>query len=263
VRPSPSRISIELTNRCRKGCSFCYNGSDAHGETTWTDDDVVALVNDCADHGVQAVSFGGGEPLEYPGVLAVLARLRGVLARTLTTHGLLLDEPTLDRLVAAAPEKVHVSIHQPGRAAEVERVIATVDRVQGRGIAAGVNLLVARSQLAEATAAATALRAAGIGPERVVYLPMRGRDTPAPEELARVAGGPRFQSTTCLMGCAASPRFCSLGWDRAVGWCSYTRTRAALGEPSYAGLQAALDGLGLAFCGEDGALPRRRLAVLA
>lgn len=258
-----TRISLELTGLCRKACSFCYNASDPRGGTTWTDDDIVALATDCAAHGVTAISFGGGEPLEYPGLFAVLARLRGVLARTLTTHGLLLDPPALDRLAAVAPEKVHVSIHQPARLAEVRRVLATVHDLTARGIPGGVNLLVARSQLAAASAASAILRDAGVDSSRIVYLPMRGRDTPTPDELARVAGGPRFQSMTCLLRCAASPRFCSLGWDRGVAWCSYTRTRAALRAPTHAALQAALAGLGLAFCGDPEALPRPRLPVLA
>jgi hypothetical protein len=87
----------------------------------------------------------------------------------------------------------------------------------------------------------------------IVYLPMRGSDTPSPAEVAAVAGGAKFQSMTCLTGCAASPRFCSVGWDRTAAWCSYTRTRAALAAPTFAALQAALSGLGLEFFGGTGA----------
>ena len=54
-------------------------------------------------------------------------------------------------------------------------------------VRAGVNLLVARSHLAHAKAAAESLNAAGIGNDRIVYLPMRGQDTPTPEQVAEVA----------------------------------------------------------------------------
>jgi hypothetical protein len=243
------RISIEVTNRCAKACWFCYSRSQPAGETRWTPDELVAFVQDCAAHGVRAVSFGGGEPLQFPPLFDVLTRLRGVAFRSLTTNGLLLDAPTLDRLVAAAPEKVHLSIHFPDHEAEVARVTRQVNELADRGVRSGVNLLVARSGLAAAARAAAAVRSAGIGNDRIVYLPMRGRDTPTPDELAAVAGRGPFQSMTCLMACARSPRFASVGWDRAVAWCSYTGTRRALGELTYAGLEAALDGLGLAFCG--------------
>jgi molybdenum cofactor biosynthesis enzyme MoaA len=243
------RISIELTNRCGKGCWFCYNTSGPGGDTLWTDDEIVSFVSDCAVHGIKAVSFGGGEPLQYDGLFRVLARLEGVLFRSLTSNGLLLNGALLDRLVAAAPNKVHLSIHFPEREAEVNRVIGQVQGLAECGIKSGINLLVARSNLEAAARAGEAIRAAGIDNQRIVYLPMRGQDTPTPEEVGRVAGGQPFQSMSCLMKCAASPRFCSIGWDRTVAWCSYTRTRASLTELTHAGLLAALHGLGLEFCG--------------
>lgn len=243
------RISIEVTNRCAKACSFCYNHSQAGGSTRWSPDDLVGFVRDCAAHGVRAVSFGGGEPLQYEPIFEVLDRLRGVLFRSMTTNGLPLDGPMLDRLAAAAPEKVHISIHFPERPAEVARVIRQVDELAGRGVRSGVNLLVARSNPAAAIGAAEALRSAGIGNDRIVYLPMRGRDTPTPEEMSRVAGGERFQSMTCLLACGRSPRFASIGWDRTVAWCSYTTARRPLPELTYRGVASALEGLDLIFCG--------------
>jgi molybdenum cofactor biosynthesis enzyme MoaA len=247
--PAIERVSVEVTNRCAKACWFCYNHSRPEGETRWGADELVDFVGDCAAHGVKAVSFGGGEPLQYADLFAVLGRLRGTLFRSLTTNGLPLHGEALDRLVAAGPDKVHLSVHFPERDGEVRRVIEQVHELAARGVRSGVNLLVARSNLAAAARAAEALRVAGIGNDRIVYLPMRGRDTPSAAEVARVAGGQPFQSMTCLTGCGKSPRFCSVGWDRTVAWCSYTRARAPLRRLTYAGLREALDGLGLDFCG--------------
>jgi sulfatase maturation enzyme AslB (radical SAM superfamily) len=243
------RISIEVTNRCSKACWFCYNYSQPEGDTRWTADEIVAFVADCALHGVKAVSFGGGEPLQYGDLFVVLQRLRGTLFRSLTSNGLLLHGERLERLLEAAPDKVHLSIHFPERDDEVRRVIRQVGELARRGVRSGVNLLVARSSLAAAARAATALHDNGIGNDRIVYLPMRGRDTPTPREVAAVAGKLPFQSMTCLTACGRSPRFCSIGWDRTVAWCSYTRTRVPLGTLTYEGLTAALNGLGLEFCG--------------
>jgi sulfatase maturation enzyme AslB (radical SAM superfamily) len=242
-------ISIELTNRCAKACWFCYNHSLPEGETRWSVEEVVGFVRDCAANGVKAVSFGGGEPLQYPGLFDVLERLDGTLFRSLTTNGLLLHGEVLDRLVAARPNKVHVSIHFPERASEVSRVIGQVTELAGRGVKSGINFLVTRPDLAPAREAAERLRAAGIGNDRIVYLPMRGRDTPTPNELAEVAGNTPFQSMSCLTLCGPSPRFASIGWDKSVAWCSYTVTRRPVPELTHAGLTAAMAGLGLEFCG--------------
>jgi sulfatase maturation enzyme AslB (radical SAM superfamily) len=243
------RVSIELTNRCAKSCWFCYNHSQPAGATKWTVEDLVHFIGDLAAHGVKAVSFGGGEPLQYEGVLEVLRRLDGVLFRSMTSNGLLLHGELLEQLIAARPDKVHLSIHFPERAGEVERIIRQVHDLAERGVRSGINLLVARANLEAAARAGKAIRDSGITNERIVYLPMRGQDTPTPAEVGLVAGGQAFQSMSCLPGCAKSPRFCSVGWDRSVAWCSYTPMRALLEKLTYAGLMAALDGLGLTFCG--------------
>lgn len=243
------RISIEVTNACAKACDFCYNHSHAGGATVWTPDELVAFVEDCARHGVKAVSFGGGEPLQVEWLFEVLSRLRGALFRSVTTNGLLLKGEAFDRLIEAAPDKVHVSVHFPDRRSEVDRVIKQVHALAEAGVASGLNFLVRRRELPAAVEAAAHIRASGIDNRRIVYLPMRGADTPTPEEIGQVAGSMAFQSMSCLMACAASPRFCSITWDKRVAWCSYTVSRHPLSDLTFASLAASLDGLGLTFCG--------------
>lgn len=256
------RISIELTNRCDKGCGFCYNGSHPAGDTDWTVPEVLAFVRDCAAHGVRAVSFGGGEPLQYPGLHDVLQDLHGTLFRSVTTNGLMLaEQDQFDRLVAAQPDKVHLSIHRPGSATELNRVIDTVRRLADAGVASGINLLVPASQIEAAATAAHRIRDAGIDNGRIMYLPQRGSDTPTPRQIAAVAAGP-FQSMTCLTGCGPSPRFCSISWQRQVAWCSYTTARRPLAALSHAALMAALAGLRLENCAHDARAETRPVAWL-
>ena len=120
---SIERLSIELTNQCSKQCHFCYNNSHPAGKTIWSPDEVVSFVLDCAKSGTKAVSFGGGEPLEYPGLFEVLQQLQGFLFRSVTSNGLQLRGETLEQLVAARPDKVHISIHFPERSPEVMRAL--------------------------------------------------------------------------------------------------------------------------------------------
>jgi hypothetical protein len=46
------RLSIELTERCSKGCGFCYNGSNRDGATSWERAAHEGFVVDCALAGV-------------------------------------------------------------------------------------------------------------------------------------------------------------------------------------------------------------------
>lgn len=242
------RLSIELTNNCNKGCGFCYNQSGVDGKTLWKVEEVVTLVEDCARHGVGAVSFGGGEPLLFSGLCDLLEALRGRVFRSITTNGLLLtDAEQLAHLVAARPEKVHVSIHRPASLNEVDCVIATVLELESAGVASGVNLLVPGDQVESAALAARRLRDAGIDNRRIVYLPQRGSNMPTPKDVATVAAGP-FQSMSCLTGCGPSSRFCAISWDRSVAWCSYTSAKQRLSNLSYKGLIAALEGVDVVNC---------------
>jgi molybdenum cofactor biosynthesis enzyme MoaA len=251
--PLPERLSIELTNYCTKGCPFCYNTSSKTGQTHWNNTELIAFVKDCAANGVRAVSFGGGEPLEYDGVFELLETLKGTVFRSLTTHGLGLSGETEDRLLAASPDKVHISIHFPHIDREVSRVRDQVVHLTERGLRCGVNLLVEKNRLSEAKNAATRLKRAGIGLDRIIFLPRRSVKDPAlvttPHDLLEAAGEPRFQSMTCLKACAKSPRFCAVSWDKEVAWCSYTSARRKLEILDANGLRRALDGLGLVHCG--------------
>lgn len=258
--PAIDRISVEVARFCSKGCSFCYNASSARESAAWPAAALVSFATSCAANGVRTISFGGGEPLEYAPMFDVLLALRGVVRRSLTTNGLPLEGASLfERLVDARPEKVHVSIHAPENPREVERAIALALGLEARGVRSGINLLVRRSRLREARRAAEALAARGLGNQRIVYLPMRGEDTPSPAEVARVAGG-RFQSMTCLPRCGRSPRFASIDADGAAAFCSYTRSRRRLEAPTYEALVRALDGLGLEPCDGDGLVRVERLA---
>lgn len=245
---TPERVSIELTQRCQKGCHFCYNESGPSRTTSLDPEDVVHLVRDLAKHGTKAVSFGGGEPLEYDGLEEVFDGVREHVFVSMTTNGLLLDEQW-SRISRLDPKKVHVSIHYPSRDAEVSRVIRQVLHLRTMGIRAGVNFLIRADRVEAAIDAARRVRESGIGNDSIVYLPMRGQNTPRPEDVHRVAGSANFQSMTCLMACGRSPRFSSIDAYGRVAHCSYTSSRRSLESFDAAGLLTALDGLGLEFCG--------------
>jgi hypothetical protein len=243
------RVSIDVTNRCSKVCRFCYARSRADGLTLWSLRELIDFARDCAMNSVRAISFGGGEPLECPWLCEVLEELRGLAFRSVTTNGLPLSKEMMDRLASVQPDKIHVSIHFPEDEAEVRRVIRQVHELADRGIRSGINLLVAHSRAGAAARAAQEIRASGIGNDRIVYLALRGSDTPTAAQLFAVAGKRPFQSASCLAGCAASQRFCSVSWDRAVAWCSHTSSRRLMAELSYRGLVEALNSLDLLHCG--------------
>ncbi len=198
------------------------------------------------------MSFGGGEPLEYGGLFEILTKLQGVLHRSITTNGLLLDAQNLRLLDKTKPEKVHISIHFPDKQKEVDRVIKQVKQIELLDIKSGVNLLVSSKNLTAAKSAAELLRANGIDNKRIIYLPMKIFDTPTPKDIYEVAGKQPFQSMTCLNECGKSERFCSIAWDKTVSWCSYTKARTKLESLTAKDLKAALEKVEIEYCGNYG-----------
>ena len=245
----PQRLSIEVTNLCQKGCSFCYNASGAGGSTSWTTASLLDFVLDCQGTGTEAVSFGGGEPLLFDGLFDVLEELKGSIFRSITTNGIQLDDQiTYRALLKSEPDKVHVSIHDPENQKEVDQVICQVKKLDRDGITSGINLLIHQSSLPAGLQVAENIHQAGISSERVIFIPLHGDDSPTPEEVANTAGGQPFQSVSCLQECRIRERFCAVGWDQKVGWCSYTSSRKELPELSAAGLEKALKDLPLTSC---------------
>lgn len=246
-----SHISIELSRYCTKGCSFCYNGSSRQQSIQWSVDEAFDFLSDCAQHGVESVSFGGGEPLEYEGVFELLNKLHPLMGRSITSNGLpLRDKGIFESLVKAQPNKVHLSIHNPADYLEIARVASQTNQLRQHNIKAGINLLVRQSQVNEAKRATQILRQLRIQPEQLILLPMRGQDTPTPEQIASITQGP-FQSVTCLKQCASSPRFVSVGADKTAAWCSYTIQRAHLSALTYHALTQAVQSLGITPCSQQ------------
>ena len=102
LAPWPELADISISNRCGKGCSFCYR--DSHPDGALMSLDAYAYTLDSLTSPVWGpvfqVALGGGEPLEHPDFLAMLdlTRERGIVAN-FTTNGLLLDDAWARALV--------------------------------------------------------------------------------------------------------------------------------------------------------------------
>ena len=253
---NPKLVSIELTNLCQKGnlCkSFgCYAKSNPEGATFWTPNVLEFFIRDLAHNGIEAVSFGGGEPLQYEGLWDLLRMIKDVpIFKSLTTNGLLLGIRTEERL-AKFLNKVHVSIHFPENDWEVKRVIRSVKDLEKRGVKSGINFIVKGWDVKKEKEAVRQIKNEGITHDRVVFLPLRGKGIHVDQNLFKDIAGilsEKFQSTWCLLECKKSDRFISVNWEGYVGWCSYTPSKTRMEDFSYAGMMKALGEKELVYCG--------------
>ncbi len=210
---------------------------------------LVPFILDLHKHGIDAVSFGGGEPFEYDGIFELISALMDEMYVSVTSNGLPLENDDIfAKLQQHKPDKVHITIHHPENRAEVERVIKMVKKIAGVGIKSGVNLLVSDFNAEEAKSVYSELLGEEITSDRIILIPRRFTCEPLPKQISAIANGKPFQSPACLTGCSKPTEFCSLSWDKKVNWCSYASGKQPLTELSYKGLMDALNKVEFGCC---------------
>lgn len=126
---APSWIVIQLLEHCNLRCRMCYEWGEtgayhAREPAMLELPLVLRTVEECLP-ARPAFEFFGGEPLLYPGIWEVIARIReGRCGLAFPTNGMLLEEHA-ERLVATAPTRIWVSLDGPE---------AVNDRQRGRGV---------------------------------------------------------------------------------------------------------------------------------
>lgn len=99
--PVPELADISISNRCTKGCDYCYRSSTPNGALMTLEDycDVLDSMNSPEHGNVFQVALGGGEPLEHPDFFAIIDETvkRGIVPN-FTTNGRPLTADTFERL---------------------------------------------------------------------------------------------------------------------------------------------------------------------
>ena len=246
---SLQRISIDLSNRCSKACDFCYNHSFADGKVEWQPQEVIDLMKDCIENGLQSVSLGGGEPFEYEGVFEIISALTPLAFVSVTSNGLPLKNIEVwNKLMKNRPDKIHFTIHNPENEDDVNNALCFVNLLKRENIKAGINLLVSSDKIEEAKILTKRLIQLGISRKEIIFVPRKLSLQPTPEQILEVADNEPFQAPSCLMACKPSERFCSISWDKKVNYCSYSPSKAKLQEISYKGIINALHSIDFKSC---------------
>ena len=241
-------LSIDLSNYCTKQCSFCYNHSTKDGNVMWKPEEVISFCTDCIEHGVKAVSIGGGEPFEYDAVFDIIDALYPKCYLSITSNGLpLLDVDVWQQLSAHKPDKLHLTIHNPDNEKEVARVEHQIQEIASLDIKPGLNLLVGADKINAAQLVYERLNKI-LERDQIILVPQRFSNTPTPKQLAMITGNQPFQSPSCLLQCHRPERFCSVSWDKKINSCSYAPNKEPLETLDYCGMMKALSKVNWQSC---------------
>lgn len=104
-------VFIELTRKCNLRCKHCLNNSGLGVENSLTKDEVINLLFDLANAGVQEIRFTGGEPLLFEGLedCIKIANKLG-LKTSLGTNGTLLTKDIVNRLKILGLDQIIISL---------------------------------------------------------------------------------------------------------------------------------------------------------
>jgi radical SAM protein with 4Fe4S-binding SPASM domain len=141
-----------VTQACNLRCVHCYASATpgpAPGELSYAEG--LKFLDDLRDFRVPAVLFSGGEPLARPETPDFIGYAQSIgLAGTLSTNGLLIDDPMADRLATLGLKYAGISLdgrrerHDKlrGLAGAYHGALDAVRRCRDRGIKVGLRFTV-------------------------------------------------------------------------------------------------------------------------
>lgn len=144
---APIDVHFNITNRCGRGCEYCYNRSNGAGSPEVSTEKAMGILDSIARMQAATVAFGGGEPMEREDlfILAEHARKLGLIPN-MSTNGLLLNVDRAQR--CAVFGHIHVTLDSGERdgqldvgSAESLEAISLLKRV---GVSFGLNFVVTR-----------------------------------------------------------------------------------------------------------------------
>lgn len=146
--PVPELADISISNRCSKGCSFCYKDSTPDGKVMSVEEYCRVLDSLCStEHGtVFQVAIGGGEPLEHPDFFKIVDETvkRGIVLN-FTTNGLYLTREICETIMG----KVGAMAISASSLSDLKRIRPAIDCAEGMKV--NVHYILSKESIVDAT----------------------------------------------------------------------------------------------------------------
>lgn len=146
--PVPELADISISNKCSKGCAFCYKNSTPNGNVMSVEEYCQVLDGfNTPDYGtIFQVAIGGGEPLEHPDFLKIVDETvkRGIVLN-FTTNGLLLTRD----ICAAIKGKIGALAISASSISDIERIRPSLACTEGLRV--NVHYILSSVSIDEAT----------------------------------------------------------------------------------------------------------------
>lgn len=94
-------IFLRITGKCNFNCKHCFNAADINRDfSEWSMEDIIKLLDDAYDCGINTVYITGGEPMLHPNFLDIINEIykRGMYVSVIVTNAHFLSDKILDGL---------------------------------------------------------------------------------------------------------------------------------------------------------------------
>jgi radical SAM protein with 4Fe4S-binding SPASM domain len=107
----PKIVYFEITNRCNLACKHCYSRSSPLEKDVLDKDTIKRFIDECAAHGLEFLSIGGGEPLLRADLYELVKYIINKdIEVEISTNGLLITEDVARKLKSANLQFIQVSL---------------------------------------------------------------------------------------------------------------------------------------------------------
>jgi cyclic pyranopterin phosphate synthase len=187
-------LRVSVTDRCNLRCLYCAPPGDARGlrdDELLPLEDIARIVRAAVGLGVDKVRLTGGEPLAREGIVglvAELARIRGLATLCMTTNGTMLASVAAD-LKSAGLDSLNVSLDtldashyaRITRGGSLRDVLSGIDAALAAGIPVKLDIVVSgEGSIEDASQVERYARARGASSQRIRQYDLRVAKTDDP-----------------------------------------------------------------------------------
>lgn len=108
---NPCKLTIVLTEGCNHICNYCFKSCNYERKKEVDLEKWCDVIEQADEIGVQEITFSGGEPFLYKGLLSLieLCSAKGIYTK-ISTNGTYLREDVIKKLHDAGAEYIHLSL---------------------------------------------------------------------------------------------------------------------------------------------------------
>lgn len=152
IHTNPTRVELELTERCNLSCRFCYNSQKPVDSSH-----VMEILQRLAEEGIPEIVLTGGEPVLHPQFNDILRCCSAMFQKTMVqSNGTLINDSVADLFAENEVYEVNISLHGSPKLHDAltlhegshENAVEAIKRLIHRNVRVSSNFVMTKENIA-------------------------------------------------------------------------------------------------------------------